>query len=124
MVAPVIPHLTDGPAMLREVVRAAVDAGATHITPIHLHLRPVVREHFMGWLHEEYPDLVRTYEDMYRGTAYGPKKARDDLAQRIRANVAEAGGLRLVTEPRERHRRWNAPTPQPATPAGTQLKLL
>src|SRR5436309_4406616 len=50
MVAPVLPGITDDKGKLREVVRAAIDAGATHVSPILLHLRPVVREEFMGWL--------------------------------------------------------------------------
>ena len=58
MIAPILPGITDDPMKLMDVVRAAVDAGATFVTPILLHLRPVVREHFMGWLGETYPELV------------------------------------------------------------------
>src|SRR5207248_1485725 len=34
MMAPILPGITDDPAQLREVVRAAIDAGATHVSPI------------------------------------------------------------------------------------------
>ena len=44
MVAPVLPGITDDVAKLRDVVKAAVDAGATHVSPILLHLRPTVKE--------------------------------------------------------------------------------
>ncbi|MEX0705626.1 MAG: hypothetical protein WD041_03320, partial [Nitriliruptoraceae bacterium] len=48
MLAPVIPGLSDAPAQLRRVVAAAIDAGATHLTPIVLHLRSGVREVFLA----------------------------------------------------------------------------
>jgi DNA repair photolyase len=107
MIAPIIPGISDDPRHLMDVVRAAVDAGATHITPIMLHLRPVVREHFMGWLNETHPELVTTYSEMYSASAYGPKAARNAVSQRVRGLVAAAGGLRLMTPPE----RWNRPTP-------------
>src|SRR5919106_2143165 len=60
MVAPILPGISDRPDQLMEVVKAAVDAGATHISPILLHLRPVVREEYMAWLRETYPGLVKS----------------------------------------------------------------
>jgi DNA repair photolyase len=124
MVAPIIPNITDDPAHLKEVVRAGIDAGATHITPILLHLRPVVREHFMGWLNENHPELVTTYEGMYAHNVYGPKADRQRLSNRVRGLVAEAGGLRLITPPPQRHRRWGAKPADPQGPRTTQLELL
>src|SRR5207253_410701 len=50
LVAPVLPGLSDRPEQLEEVVRAVVDAGAVSVSPVLLHLRPGVREHYMGWL--------------------------------------------------------------------------
>jgi DNA repair photolyase len=89
MVAPVLPGITDDRDMLREVVDAAVEAGASHVTPILLHLRPIVREEYMGWLREHYPNLVESYEAMYR-RAYAPKSDQNALAAAIGALVAEA----------------------------------
>src|ERR671922_1855723 len=65
MLAPILPGITDDKAKLRDVVRAAIDAGATHVSPILLHLRPVVKEEYMRWLQDEFPDLVPRYEAMY-----------------------------------------------------------
>lgn len=79
LVAPVLPGLSDGEKQLREVITAVVDAGATHVHPILLHLRPVVREHYMGWLAETYPQLVPRYEDMYKGS-YASKAHRSALS--------------------------------------------
>src|SRR5437763_10679767 len=76
MVAPILPGISDDRSKLRDVGRAAIDAGATHVSPILLHLRPVVKEEYMRWLEEEFPDLVPGYEQMYAKSAYGPVSAR------------------------------------------------
>ena len=103
LMAPILPGITDDPRQLREVVRAAIDAGATHVSPIMLHLRPGVREEFMPWLAERYPDLVERYEAMYR-TPYGPKADRDAIGARVGALVRSLGP-RSVPEPPRRWRR-------------------
>ena len=64
MVAPILPGISDDIEQLRDVVKAAADAGATHITPILLHLRPKVKEVYMDWLRNSYPELVTRYESM------------------------------------------------------------
>jgi DNA repair photolyase len=120
MVAPILPGITDDPKMLMDVITAAIDAGATHVTPILLHLRPVVREEYMGWLTNAYPGLVGTYEDMYAKNAYGPKQNRQALSNRVRGLVAAAGGLRLISKPRQRWGVKNSPAPS----QGEQLQLL
>jgi len=70
LVAPILPGLSDRPDQVRQVIEACREAGATSVTPIALHLRPGVREHFMGWLSRAYPDLVASYEALYRGRSY------------------------------------------------------
>ncbi len=55
LMAPILPGISDSPEQLRAVVRAAADAGASHLTPLTLHLRPGVKEEFMPWLEEAYP---------------------------------------------------------------------
>jgi DNA repair photolyase len=93
LMAPVLPGLSDRPDQLREVVEAAIDAGATHVSPILLHLRPGVREEFLPWLEEAHPDLVARYLQMYRHP-YGPKEARDALGRKVSSFVQAAGGPR------------------------------
>jgi DNA repair photolyase len=84
LVAPILPRISDAPEQLREVVRAAADAGASHISPITLHLRPGVKEEFMPWLEREYPELVAGYQRMYRGSN-ASKAVREEIADRVRA---------------------------------------
>jgi DNA repair photolyase len=100
LMAPILPGITDAPEQLREVVKAAIDAGATHVSPILLHLRPGVREEFMPWLAEQYPDLVPRYEQMYV-KPYGPAAERNALGREVGAIVGELGGTRPG-----RLRRW------------------
>jgi DNA repair photolyase len=83
MVAPILPGISDSMEQMEATVRAAVEAGATNIVPIVLHLRPGVKEEFMGWLKESHPELVTTYEQMYRG-AYAPKEVSEPITKAVR----------------------------------------
>jgi DNA repair photolyase len=103
LVAPVLPGISDSEAQLREVVTAAIDAGATHVSPILLHLRPVVRDVYMGWLQETYPDLVPRYNEMY-AKAYGPTSARNSLGKMVSSIVSKRGGPKGHSALRERAR--------------------
>ena len=98
MVAPVLPGITDGADQLKEVVHAAVDAGATHVSPILLHLRPKVKEVYMEWLGETYPHLVDRYEAMYARSAYASQGLRDSLGKQV--------GEILDSVPKPPARRW------------------
>jgi len=95
LVAPVLPGLSDSPAQLEEVVTACVEAGARSVTAIALHLRPGVREHFMGWLRPRDPDLADDYERRYQ-RSYLPDEEQKALAARVRA-IAERAGARYAT---------------------------
>ncbi|HXF37451.1 MAG TPA: Rv2578c family radical SAM protein [Actinomycetota bacterium] len=119
LVAPILPGITDHPRKLRDVVEAAIDAGATHVSPIMLHLRPGVREAFMPWLRAHHPDLVPRYEALYRRSPYGPPGARRELARRVQGLVRALGGTRPAPRPGGR---WSRRTAEP--PAAEQLRLL
>lgn len=115
LVAPVIPGLSDSPEQLDAVVAAALDAGATSITPITLHLRPKVREHFLGWLRERRPDLLRRYREIYgRRRSYAPEGLRQAIGDRVTRALERHGGLRSEPPPLRRGRRAEpAPTEEP-----------
>jgi DNA repair photolyase len=85
LMGPVVPYLSDSPAQLEDAVRQAAAAGAAHVTPIVLHLRPGAREWFLGWLREAHPALVPRYAELYGRGAY----ARKDYQARIGAEVRE-----------------------------------
>ena len=58
--APILPGVSDRPEQLREVVRAARDAGATGIWANLLFLRPGTREHFLEHLARTGPSNCRS----------------------------------------------------------------
>ena len=119
LVAPVLPGLSDGPDQLDAVVKACVEAGAVSITPLLLHLRAGVREHYLGWLAGARPDLVEPYAGLYP-RAYAPAKTQDELAVAVRALVARHGGR--SAGPRQT-RSVKVEAPAPAPPAVSQLQL-
>jgi len=69
--APVVPHVTDAPASLEAVVRAARDAGAANVWHSTLYLHDVTREAFFAYLRDRRPELLPRYERMYPGK-YAP----------------------------------------------------
>jgi len=90
-VAPILPHLTDGPDQLRSLLRRLADAGATGVTGIPLHLRPGAREWFFGWLTRTRPDLVEPYQRLYSRGANLPVEYRRELSARIKSACLDAG---------------------------------
>ena len=85
LMGPIVPFLSDSPAQLATTVRQAAAAGAAHVTPIVLHLRPGTREWFLGWLREAHPELVPRYAELYGRGSY----ARKEYQARITGTVRE-----------------------------------
>ena len=135
LLAPVLPGLSDDPEQIEAVVKACVDAGARFISPLLLHLRPGVREHYLAWLVEARPDLAEQYAALYP-RAYAPAKTQDRLAAMVRAMVERHGGraarpteTRTDAAPKRRARTTTptpahqlelgmSPPPEPGTPMG------
>jgi len=92
LMGPVVPFLSDSPAQLDAAVRQIAAAGATHVAPIVLHLRPGTREWFFAWLRAQHPDLVDRYLDLYCGGAYAPKAYQNRIAGQVR-ELAEKHGI-------------------------------
>src|ERR1700728_5170367 len=125
LMGPVVPYLSDSPAQLEAAVRQAAAAGAAHVTPIVLHLRPGAREWLLGSLRDARPALVPRYAELYGRGAY----ARKDYQARITAEVRELAdrygigrgrGVRgeRVADGRRRGRRWPDGLGADARPAG------
>ena len=83
--APILPGISDRPAQLAEVVRAARDAGATGVWCNLLYLRPGTREHFLECLAREWPALVPSYRRLYAGRAYLDKRVSEPIKQQVAA---------------------------------------
>jgi DNA repair photolyase len=90
LVAPLMPGINDDPKQVEEIIQTAIDAGATSIGGIGLHLRGEVRGVFMEWLRSYRPDLVEHYEELYARGAYLPR----DEADRLRGLLRDGGAPR------------------------------
>ena len=84
LMGPVVPFLSDSPAQLDAAVSQIAAAGATHVMPVVLHLRPGTREWFFRWLGAHHPGLVSGYLDLYGRSAYAPKSYQARIAGQVR----------------------------------------
>ncbi len=114
LVAPLMPGINDAPAQLEPLLQGAVDAGATHIGGVALHLRGEVKDVFMEWLGAERPDLVESYGQLYHNRAYAPAHERKRLSGLVQGRL-----------PPSRFKRWSRPreperesASKPAAPQG------
>ncbi|MDA8359824.1 MAG: radical SAM protein [Actinomycetota bacterium] len=90
LLAPVLPGLSDREDQLAEVAEACVDAGATSVTPVVLHLRPGVREHYLRWLEGARPDLVALHRERFGRRAYQPEAEQRRVREVVDAAIARA----------------------------------
>jgi DNA repair photolyase len=104
--APILPGISDRPEQLREVVRAAREAGATGIWANLLFLRPGTREHFLTHLAEDWPEQLPLYQEIYAGKAYlGAEQMKP-----VRGEVSRLAGEYGIRDRREVRL---APPPEP-----------
>jgi DNA repair photolyase len=126
LMAPVLPYLTDSDEQLEQTVAAIAASGATHVSPIVLHLRPGAREWWQAWLRRERPDLLPRYAQLYGTHNYAPKTYQDRISETV-CRFAEVHGVG-----RERAGMWRnghdhaarTPVAPPPAQAPAQLALL
>lgn len=68
--APILPGITDSPAQLESLVRAAAQAGAKSVAAIPLFLKPCSAKVFLPFLAEKFPHLVRLYQERFSERAF------------------------------------------------------
>jgi DNA repair photolyase len=91
--APILPGLSDNPRLLADVVRAARAAGATGVWANLLYLKPGTREHFLGALERDWPELLPEYERLYARRAYLPAEVTRPVREQVR-ELAQRYGVR------------------------------
>jgi DNA repair photolyase len=87
--APILPGISDKPEQLREVVRAAREAGACGVWANVLFLRPGTREHFLAALADDFPEHLAFYERLYAGRAYLGKEQVKPVREQVGALAKE-----------------------------------
>jgi DNA repair photolyase len=89
--APILPGISDKPEQLREVVKAAREAGATGIWTNLLFMRAGTREHFLEHLARDWPEQLEHYLELYEGRAYLQSAEAKPLRQQVAALAKEYG---------------------------------
>jgi len=89
--APILPGISDSPEHLREVVRAAREAGATGVWANVLNLRPGTREHFLERVAEDFPEQLPHYLELYEGRAYLASAQTKPVRAQVAALSKELG---------------------------------
>jgi DNA repair photolyase len=88
---PVLPGLTDRPADLDALARAARDAGACWLGGQVLFLMPSSLKVFLPFLEKRFPRLARDYRRWYGRGGYAPEKYRQKISQVFAALRAKYG---------------------------------
>jgi DNA repair photolyase len=121
LVAPVIPGMSDRPEQLEAVAEACVDAGAVSVSPMLLHLRPGVKEHYFATMRSAHPEHVAALERTYP-RSNGPKAEQRRVSSIVHTTVRRAGGVRGRWHP-DASPKQEPPPPAAQTPASEQLGL-
>ena len=83
LMAPIVPGFSTHPSKIERTVKAIAESGATSVGAMVMHMQDGTRDHFMGLLSREYPDMVERYEQLYAG-----KYVRKDYERRVQEVVA------------------------------------
>jgi DNA repair photolyase len=79
--APVLPDITDRPADLEALVKAASEAGAKYIWANPLFLKPCSAAVFLPFLEQQFPALAESYRARFRERAFLPKAYSERISQ-------------------------------------------
>lgn len=89
---PVLPWITDSPDDLGHLAAEAQRAGAHYLTSEILFLRDSARREFFPLIKEQFPQLLDSYQRLYRWDAY-PRGGRIDDIDRTLSAIRERYGL-------------------------------
>jgi DNA repair photolyase len=82
LMAPVVPAFTTQPAKLEATIKAIADHGAAFVGANLLYLKDGTKDHFMGFLQQQFPHLVASYNRLYAG-AY----AKSEYVKAVRGMI-------------------------------------
>ena len=84
LMAPVVPGFTTQPARLEATIKAVAEHGAAFMGANVLYLKGGTKDHFMGFLATEHPELLDGYRKLYPG-AYAPAAYKTAVCNTIHA---------------------------------------
>jgi DNA repair photolyase len=119
-VMPVLPGITDRPAMLDAVVRRVKTAGASHINACALRLRSTARRRYLPFIELEFPRLASAYRVAYTARDQMNDAYREGLSRFMRGRCRKHG----ITYGSRREGVDGSPTvEEPKVPETNQLML-
>jgi len=97
LMMPMIPGLTDEPARIESVIRAARRAGAEGVWWRSLYLKPAAARRFIPFVRERFPQLAPRIDEFYGRHVYAPM-AYDDRMRAIFDRLRQRHGFALSRE--------------------------
>jgi DNA repair photolyase len=127
LMMPVIPGLTDAPAAIESVVRAARRAGASAVWWRSLFLKPAAARRFIPFVKEHFPEVAERIDEFYARAVYAPRGYDERLGtifdrMRVKYGFKEKAGFKVDHRDR-RDLRAPAGAAASAMAPGTQLSL-
>ncbi len=116
LMMPMIPGLTDSPAAIESVIRAARRSGAAGVWWRSLFLKPAAARRFVPFIRDNFPDQAARIDDFYARATYAPRVYDDQLRtifDRLGASTASISNLVTIANQDRKAER----TPACATPA-------
>lgn len=90
-IMPVLPGITDRPAMLDAVVQRVAAAGASHVNACALRLRTTARRRYLPFIESEFPALAGAYRTAYSAGSQVGDAYREGLRRFLRARCRKHG---------------------------------
>jgi DNA repair photolyase len=91
--SPVLPGITDTPADLEALVRAAAAAGARHIFASPLFLKPCSSAVFLPFVERNFPHLTENYRQRYQDRSFLPQSYAKRISQ-LMASLRKKYGIK------------------------------
>jgi DNA repair photolyase len=120
LMMPMIPGITDAPAAIESVIRAAQRAGASSVWWRSLFLKPAAARRFLPFINLNFPCEQKRFEEWYSRSAYPPRSYDKSLRPLFDALRRKYGFS--LDEERDRDRAADASSTLPARDT-LQLKL-
>jgi DNA repair photolyase len=90
-VMPVLPGITDRPAMLDAVIRRVKDAGASHVNACALRLQSAARKRYLPFIETEFPRLSSAYRTAFSAGHQMGDAYREGLSRFMRERCRKHG---------------------------------
>jgi DNA repair photolyase len=118
-IMPVLPGITDRPAMLDAVVRRVKAAGASHVNACALRLQSAARKRYLPFIESEFPKLYSAYRTTFSGGYQMGDAYREGLSRFMRERCRKHG----IWYGHSRDRVDSTAIDEPEAPETNQLAL-